>query len=215
MTNNFEKVKQYIKTTFQYSGGEVFGQSLNDNDDIFFSIEIIRRGKDHPNMPAANYLFKNYHINKLEDLDKFQEEIISMCDILKMRAYFSINRKSYRKCLLKQNELIAKRIYDGDFKKPHNTWQSAISQYAHSQDKRWIVDVDTVDIDLNHLKQIINTTQAGDNRIISELKTKNGYHIITLPFDVKKFNSEIEKQFGVDNNIEIKKNALTLLYENI
>lgn len=215
MTNNFEEIKKYIQKTYQYSGITYFGPSFDKNDDTFFSIDLIRRGKDHPGLPAANYLFRNYHIEKISDIDKFKDEIITLCDTLKLRAYFTINRKSYRKCLWKQNELIAKRIYDGDYKKPYKLWQSSVNMFHHQTDKRWIVDIDDKDIDLQIIRDAINSTNAGEHRIISELPTKNGHHFITLPFDIIDFNLKMSDKFGIDKVPDIKKNNLTLLYENI
>lgn len=216
MTNNFEEFKKYIQKTYQVSGISFFGTSFNKDDDTFFSIEIIRRGKDNPNMPAANYLFKSYHINTIEDLDKYKQEIIDLCNLFKVRAYISVNRKSYRKCLWRQNELIAKRICDSDYRKPYKLWQKAVSSYHHQQDKRWIIDIDENDEEyLQFIRNVINSTQAGNNRIIQEFKTKNGYHFITLSFDVTKYSLDICDKYGVDRIPEIKKNALTLLYENI
>ena len=71
MTNNFDLYKEYITTEF--------ANSLLPENDTYFVIELMRRGKDNPNMPAANYHFKNYYIRKPEDLDKYKQEIIDLC----------------------------------------------------------------------------------------------------------------------------------------
>ena len=41
----------------------------------YFSVQIIRRGKDHPELPSANRTFWSYYIEKPGDLEKFREEI--------------------------------------------------------------------------------------------------------------------------------------------
>ena len=66
MTNNFNSYKDYITNEFKNS-------SLDEND-TYFVVELIRRGKDNPDNPAANYHFKNYYLRKPEDLDKYKEE---------------------------------------------------------------------------------------------------------------------------------------------
>ena len=217
MTNNFDLFKQYIQKTYQTSGIDRFGTSFNKDEDTFFSIEIIRRGKDNPNMPSTNYLFKNYHINSLDDIDKYKQEFIDICDMFNMRAYVSICRKSYRKCLWKQNEIIAKRICDADYKKCYKSWQSAVSQYSSKYDKRWIIDIDDKDTDLDFVKNIINECQPIEsNKIVTIFPTKSGYHMITLPFDKIEFCHKWFNKYGDTKNVpEIKKNSLTLLYENI
>ena len=63
MTNNFETYKQFIT--------EKFNNTELQEGDAYFVIELMRRGKDNPDMPAANYHFKNYYIRKPEDLDKY------------------------------------------------------------------------------------------------------------------------------------------------
>ena len=134
-----------------------------------------------------------------------------------MRAYVSICRKSYRKCLWKQNEIIAKRICDADYKKCYKSWQSAVSQYSSKYDKRWIIDIDDKDTDLNFVKNIINECQPLEsNKIVAIFPTKSGYHIITLPFNKIEFCHKWFNKYGDTKDVpEIKKNSLTLLYENI
>ena len=45
---------------------------------------------------------------------------------------------------------------------------------------------------------------------------KSGYHIITLPFDKIEFCHKWFNEYGDTKDVpEIKKNSLTLLYENI
>lgn len=54
MVDNFELFKKYYIN-------EISIAPLPE-DDMYFVIELIRRGKDHPDLPAANYHFKNYYI---------------------------------------------------------------------------------------------------------------------------------------------------------
>lgn len=88
MTDNFNAYKQFITEKWEYT--EL------PKDDSYFVVEIIRRGKDIPDMPAANYHFRNYYIRKPEDLDKYKQEIIDLCHMFKMRAYASVNIKSFK-----------------------------------------------------------------------------------------------------------------------
>ena len=54
MVDNFE----YIKEILEF-----------DSDDTFYDLQIIRRGKDHPELASANRTIKSYYICKFESLD--------------------------------------------------------------------------------------------------------------------------------------------------
>ena len=109
MTNNFDLYKEYITTEF--------ANSLLPENDTYFVIELMRRGKDNPNLPAANYHFKNYYIRKPEDLDKYKQEIIDLCSIFRMRAYASVNYKSFKQVTLDTLVELSRRVANNDFKK--------------------------------------------------------------------------------------------------
>lgn len=107
MTNNFDLYKEYITTEFTNS-------SLPE-DDSYFVIELIIRGKDNPDMPAANYHFKNYYIRKPDDLDKYHDENHTNYAIyLEMRAYASVNIKSFKQVSLDTMAELARRIANND-----------------------------------------------------------------------------------------------------
>ena len=54
----------------------------------YYVIEVMRRGKDNPELPAANYHFRNYYIYSWKDLDKYEEEIKGICNLLNLRNLF-------------------------------------------------------------------------------------------------------------------------------
>ena len=68
MIDNFELIKSLL--TF-------------DSDDIYYHLQILRRGKDHPELPSANRVIKPYFICSLESLDYIEEEIKKLCHFLK------------------------------------------------------------------------------------------------------------------------------------
>ena len=61
MTNNFETYKQFIT--------EKFNNTELQEGDAYFVIELVRRGKDNPDMPAANYHFYDCNYNKTLKLE--------------------------------------------------------------------------------------------------------------------------------------------------
>lgn len=128
MTNNFDLYKEFIS--------EKFANTTLPEDDSYFVIELMRRGKDNPNMPAANYHFKNYYIRKPEDLDKYHNEIVQLYDMFRMRAYASVNIKSFKQVSLDTMSELARRIANNDYKKNYAVFESCSGQYCHSEDKQ-------------------------------------------------------------------------------
>jgi hypothetical protein len=100
---------------------------------------------------------------------------------------------------------LAQRIQNGQ----HNQkglFDSVVGQIK-TQEKRWIVDVDSKDTkELLNVKLAIDSCAPfGKDKIISEIPTKNGYHLITERFDVKTFSEKYPE-------IDIQKKNPTLLF---
>lgn len=208
MTDNFNAYKQFITEKWSYS-------DLPEGDS-YFVVELIRRGKDNPDLPAANYHFKNYYIRKPEDLDKYEQEIKSLCEILHLRAYASVNIKSFKQVSLDTMAELARRIANNDYRKNYAVFESCSGQYCHSGDKQWVVDCDDCDLHDEYpetVKELINSCKPDGNKIVTEFPTKSGVHIITTPFDRQQF-IELCEAYDI-KNVDIKKNHLTLLYENL
>lgn len=216
MTDNFNLIKEYIKTVFS-----IPQKNKQGNADLFYNIEIIRRGKDNPNMPAANYKLKSYHIYCIEDFDKYESEIKTICDILKMRAYISVNCKSTKQIALNTLTGLASRIAMGDFKKIYKEFDKQTSLYSNKENKIWVLDIDDVDLtsqnDINYIEKIKNIVSQcdskTDNSYVFSIPTRTGIHLLYKPFNKYQFD-----KLCVENNInkiDIKKNHITLLYENL
>lgn len=208
MTDNFNAYKQFITEKWSYSD---FPEG-----DSYFVVELIRRGKDNPDMPAANYHFKNYYIRKPEDLDKYEQEIKSLCEMLHLRAYASVNIKSFKQVSLDTMAELARRIAHNDYRKNYAVFESCSGQYCHSGDKQWVVDLDDCKLHSRYsetIKKLINYCKPDGSKIVTEFPTKSGVHIITTPFDRQQF-IELCEEYDI-HDVDIKKNHLTLLYENL
>ena len=144
----------------------------------------------------------------------YQKEKGAVCSSCK--KYVSVNAKSKHEASQKTLLEYANRNVIGEFHKPWKAF-SSVCGGLDGKEKRWIVDVDDTTIDSNLVKEVmrlINICDSGfDNNIVCQIPTKSGVHIITHPFNMKQFNDLCEY-----NNIEapgIKKNHITLLYENL
>lgn len=210
MTNNFQLYKDFIT--------EKFANTTLSTEDSYFVVELMRRGKDNPDMPAANYHFKNYYIRKPEDLDKYENEIKTLCEVLRLRAYASVNIKSFKQVSLDTMAELARRIANNDYRKNYAVFESCSGSYCYSEDKTWVIDLDDCKMDDKKVKKVYEildrTKPYNTEKVIAQFPTKSGVHLITRPFDVKEFGLVYGGCFN-DETADIKKNHLTLLYENL
>ncbi len=175
----------------------------------YFSVQIIRRGKDHPELSSANRTFCSYYIEEPGDLEKFREEIIQATELFGCRAYVYLCRRNYQKTMLATIQEMSRRLLEGDYKKPWKIFDSA-STSVKSSVRLWVIDLDEPE-HLKHVEEIRAAIEATDpcKPIFAQIPTRTGIHLITYPFDVLKF---YETWPGID----IKKTVSpTLLYCNI
>ena len=196
MINNFELIKSLLEFP---------------NDDIYYHLQILRRGKDHPDMSAANRVIKSYFICSLESLDYVEEEIKKLCEFFGARAYINLAPKSIKKTTMLQLKYLAQRAYEGDFKKIWKSWNTCAGKIK-GEESRWVVDVDNnsnypIKDKVNNIRHLIDELMPKtlDERIICEIPTKNGVHLITAPFNLQKFKEKYP-------DIDVHKNNPTLLY---
>ena len=126
MIDNFELIKPLL--TFP-------------NDDIYYHLQILRRGKDHPELPAANRMIKAYFICSLEGLDYVEQEIKDLCKFFGARAYINLTPKSIKKTTMLQLKYLAQRAYEGDFKKIWKSWNTCAGEIK-GEESRWVIDID-------------------------------------------------------------------------
>jgi len=204
MIDNFELIKPLL--TFP-------------NDDIYYHLQILRRGKDHSELPAANRVIESYFIIDINDLDFYEQEIKDLCKFFEARAYINLAPKSIKKTAMLQLKYLAERVYIGDFKKIWKSWNTCAGEIK-GEESRWIVDIDyNVDdsnlepawediayfIDYKCDPKIDPINTFFDTKIIADIPTKNGYHLITTPFNLQQFKEKYP-------DIDVHKNNPTILY---
>ena len=211
MTNNFSLIEEYMKE-------QGLPLQQKDSGDSFFVVMLLRRGKDHPNLSAANYTFKNYYIDSIEKLQKVKTEIITCCDMFGLRAYVSVNLKS-KEAFTKNCALaFSQNIVNNDYKKPWSIVSHVFGKLGSKSQDRWVVDVDEVDTVLDKqvsliTQQIRKCESKYSDPIITAVKTRSGLHIITHPFNLQKFNQYCQEERIIAPDVH--KNHITLLYEDI
>lgn len=191
---------------------------FEEMDNMFVHVQVLRRRKDHPDLPAANKLIKAWVVRSREHLDKIKEEVMFLCEHYKARAYVSCAPKS----IAKLNTLIMLKLADnqhtGNVINPWHVLNSACGE-LQGVEKRWVMDVDdpslgfevACEIDRIWSETHPNLTEndvriARQNHwLVETIPTLNGLHLLTRPFNLQEF----KKHFP---DVEAKKNGLTALY---
>ena len=198
MIDNFELIKSLLEFP---------------NDDIYYHLQILRRGKDHLELPAANRVIKPYFICSLESLDYVEDEIKKLCKFFGARAYINLAPKSIKKTTMLQLKYLAQRAYEGDFKKIWKSWNTCAGEIK-GEEPRWVVDIDNISIDNTNLQKenyeerlikYLAYLEPVGNKVTAKIPTKNGYHLITTPFNLQQFKEKCP-------DIDVHKNNPTLLY---
>ena len=212
MTNNFQAISDFL--TEQFSS--LYSDDSSVKDDIFYNVALIGRKKDNALVDGK---VKSYTIDTICDLDKYKQEIITICDALKVRAYISVNYKSHRQVALKAMVKYTNNIAQDCFNNSRGLYDSVVAQFVDHKKQLWIIDVDKDDSlnkSVDELTDLyIKTIESCKpyKNIVAVIPTKSGKHIITHPFDASEFYLKIGELAKLGSNL-IKKNDVTLLYEN-
>lgn len=114
---------------------------FNEANNMFFHLQVLRRGKDHPELPAANKLIKSYLVRSREHLENLKEEVIFLCEHYKARAYINIAGKDFDKLNTLLLAKLANNIHQNNVVNPVHVLNSAAGELK-SRRPSWIVDVD-------------------------------------------------------------------------
>lgn len=193
--DNFELIKPLLE----------FGQSEGDE---YYVIFILKRRKDNPDMSSSLKIIKDYYITSLEYLESKKEEIIKLCKVFNARAVINLNRKSYRDTAFVMLEKLASALSEEKYQGVRNLYRKSSGNTKIAGDKRWVVDIDEK-LSEERIKQFctfIHRLRPEGKKEIALLPSKNGWHLVTTPFDLKVFNEQDVFNF------EIKKDNPTNLY---
>jgi len=200
MVNNTEQIRSMLQF---------------DSEDTFYFLQIFKRRKDNPDMAKDMIVLANYCVKSLDHFDTLLPDIIKQCQDNNARAYFRLNRRSYRKTSLKALKMIAGYIEDGNYRAVRKAFDSAADTHHSDPDKTWIIDIDYKDLE-GDLDQAINEVIHSVQTLIAEtdrddtvwtVNSKNGIHLICRPFNLKKFKNLYPK-------IDVHKDNPTILYAN-
>lgn len=196
MIDNFNKIAPWFER-LSYQGD-------------FYFVQVIQRKKEC-NIGSNNNVIKDYHFFDKESFLKKKDEIIILCKAFNARAYFWVNP---RNCKQVQYEIIREvtEALECDSHKLFKCVSKAIGHRRNSKYKAvWILDFDTTDwVTVNKYLNVLNKCRPDGDKIMANIPTVNGIHILTKGFDLEQFKQQlvIEKLA----NIDIHKDNPTVLY---
>lgn len=181
-------------------------------EDDFYFLQILQRKKDHYDRKVNgsnnnSRLIKAYYVKSLEHFEFIKPEIIELCKVFGARAGINLNRRSFKMMSLQLLKKVTDQIMNGSYNKTYKAYSSVCGVHSNETDKRWIVDFDEK---LNQsliesYKSFINNLQPKGDKFVALIPSKNGFHLITKPFNVEFFKRDFPK-------IEVHKNNPTNLY---
>jgi len=195
MINNIDKIKNLLKF---------------ESDDDFYFLQIIKRKKEHPELGSNSLIVKTYYIKSIEHLEKVFPEIVVLCNFHNARAGINLNKRSFEKIAFQVLRKTTDIIMNKDYSSCKSAYDSVCGTYTNETEKKWIIDIDVKDLKLIEIvRNDIKNCQPNkrEDKVIDVLETKNGYHIITKPFNLEEYMS-----FSEIEAVDIHKDNPTILY---
>ena len=184
-----------------------------NNEDEFYFVQILIRGKDGHNEQGVNgnnknRLIKYYTIRSVDELSRKEEEIKSICHALNARAYIHPTKRSFSEVADTALRVTTDMYLSGkNVVGLKGAYSTACGKSFISNDKKFVIDIDKED---ENLVDIVNFIEIWcdpkpEAKFLYKVPTAHGVHIITKPFNTKLFSERYP-------DIDVHKNNPTLLY---
>ncbi len=189
----------------------VWLEHLKEGD--FYWVQIYCRKKDGNNV-SDKIIIKNYTIFSIEDLQKYESEIKTLCANNNARAYIWVNPRSYKLFQINLLKQAAESIENNNCSTYRLVDKAIVNSRSSKYDRILLLDIDCKSRELVDVyKDIICKCNCVGNCEYDLLETVNGYHLLSHRFNVTKFNYLVELnrlQF-----VDIHKDNPTLLYYEV
>jgi len=175
-------------------------------DGCVFDLMLIQRKKDNPKHKSGKIIYRKL-LHDEQSLFNRMDLIIKLCEEYKARAYINLNPK-------KKEDICKKLAMNAfqDFLYSHNYEPEALLWHAVGETKgvkckrSWVVDIDHGYVgDLPRIKKIIDDIYPVGDKVIVEIPTRSGVHLITSPFNLNAFKLSCPY-------VDVQKDNPTLLY---
>lgn len=232
--NNFEKIKEILK--FENKNDFYFIQILKrrkDNPEMDRDVKVIKSfyifsQKELDDLePIITTLCENENARAYIRLNRRNLEAVGF-ELLKERIKsLEINNDngilfadiSYLTAMLSRKHFDDILSTFTSTSQDRKLFDSVCGSSPHDKDKTWIVDIDYEDVPMgSHVKtepwdideineMLINLqTATGKEPLMIKIPTKNGYHLITRPFNIQTFGNAYRSR------IDVHKDNPTILY---
>jgi len=199
MTDNFKQMKRLMDFS---------------DENRFYYLQILARSKDGNS--KATKVVKNYYITNEEYLDEREEQIKDLCRFFSARAYLRLNRRSYEKVAYENLKQIANSLSYRQYEFVRKSYSKACGRTNDEPNRIWILDfdekdynsIDELQVELANCKMYVRTLQTEiqkDYKIIGEVNTPGGVHLLTNPFNKKEFSDKY-------NSVDIHTDNPTVLF---
>tara|TARA_R110000796_G_scaffold159388_3_gene276176 strand:- start:5583 stop:6161 length:579 start_codon:yes stop_codon:yes gene_type:complete len=185
MVNNIVKIKGLLRF---YS------------EDDFYHLQILKRKKENPELGRNSMCIKTYYIKSLENLEFHMPEIICLCDFHNARGCINLNKRSFEKASFHTLRKVTDQIMNKDYKSTRNAYNSVCGSVGNPNkgEKKWIIDVD-IKGEEGRAEMIRLIQNLPPNVFVAELETKNGWHLITYPFNLQEYKEVVPHDIQKDN----------------
>lgn len=189
---------------------------FDESGDVFYFLQIMQRKKDSTGITHNSRIINNYYITSIDFFDSRIDEIKDLCNKFNARAYINLNPCSFSKCCIFALKEIADMMMENHQRGLINLMPTLAGKYPIGGDNKvWLIDYDSKDEKgIDFISDFIRNqhgkiAKQGENKVITKIPTKNGFHILCYPFDPREFNKTMS-----DSGIpaEIHKNNPTILY---
>lgn len=174
-----------------------------DVEDEFYFLQIFQRRKENPDLAINNKLIDNFFLYQ-GDLEKKKDRIKELCEKMNARAYLRMNRRSARQVAIRCMVKTAEMIEQGNYKHIKRAYEASCGTCHCEKPRRWIIDLDPDTIDRK--PAVIYNIENIGGKILVEIPTPNGVHLLTTPFD------RMKASLG---SIDVHNDNPTLLYYKV
>ena len=196
-------------TIDNFNIGALWFDNLSDQGDFFF-VQVIQRNKEC-NVNSKGNTIKDYHFFDKETFLSKKKEIITLCKAFNARAYFWVNTRSCKEIQYGIIKEAMEALELGTHKLFKCVSKAIGKKRCNKYKSKWIMDFDTKDWSLiNKYLEIVYKCRPDGVKVNTFIKTVNGIHVISDPFDLEQFKQNVA--IAKLDNIDIHRDNPTLLY---
>lgn len=195
-----------VVDNFELLGDLLFDGPMSLDDDEFYFLQVLVRGKDGNKVSGnnKNRLVKFYRITSKEQLFDLKDEICLLCRVTNGRAYINPTPRNYKNVANLVVEDTVRTYVSQNYAGVISMYPTACGKSFVREKRRYIVDIDDVD-DISDIAKYTQMIYDCGGDIKATVPTRSGYHLVCSKFNTKRFSEKFP-------DVVVQKNNPTLLY---